>query len=199
MLKKIHSKFDGSDDLVLLKEFKERGDLEILGELFQRYMHLVYGVCLKYLENRDDAQDAVMQVFEKLVEEAGRHEIQNFKSWLYVLTKNYCLMQIRSGKTVKRKQDAWEKDQDISVEFYPELHPIDKDSANLDEALEECIDRLKDEQKDCINLFYFQDWSYRQIAEILKMDEKKVKSHLQNAKRNLKICLEEGYEKEGKK
>jgi RNA polymerase sigma-70 factor (ECF subfamily) len=99
-------------------------------------------------------------------------------------------MQLRAEKSHRRRHDLWEREQDSSVESYPEMHPIDEAGENLDEALEDCIERLKAEQKECIQLFYFQNWSYRQIAEILHMDEKKVKSHLQNAKRNLKICLE---------
>ncbi len=76
------------------------------------------------------------------------------------------------------------------MESYPEMHPIDEDGMEHQSALSDCIEKLKDEQKDCVQLFYYQNWSYRQIAEILHLEEKKVKSHLQNAKRNLKICLE---------
>ncbi len=172
------------------------GDLEILGELYSRYMHLVYGLCLKYLRNRDEASDAVMQIFEKLITETGQHEIKNFKSWLYVLSKNYCLMLIRSERSKDRNMDLWIKDQKESVEFDHQLHPIDEEGMEEHSTLAECIERLKARQKECIQLFYYQDWSYRQIAEILRMEEKKVKSNLQNAKRNLKICLEEGNVKE---
>ena len=186
-----HSRGNGPEDKILLEEYRSSGDLEVLGELYSRYMHLVYGLCLKYLKNRDDAGDAVMLIFEKLISEIDRHEIQNFKSWLYVLTKNFCLMQIRSEKSKDRKMDLWVKDQEDSVEIYPGMHPIDEEGMEDHSTLAECIEKLKAEQKDCIQLFYYQNWSYRQISEILHIEEKKVKSHLQNAKRNLKICLEE--------
>ena len=176
----------------LLEEFLKTGDLEILGILFQRYMHLVYGVCLRYYKDREDARDGVMQIFEKLIAEIPAHKIQRFKSWLYVLTKNHCLMEIRSGKTRQRHLDSWVAAQDYSVEFLPELHPVDEESARQNARLKECIERLKNEQKECIELFFFQDKSYREIASLLAIEEKKVKSHLQNGKRNLKICLEEG-------
>ncbi len=191
MLRISHSNRKQTEDHLLLQEFLDSGDLEVLGELYSRYMHLVYGLCLKYLKNRNDAGDAVMQIFEKLVTETGRHEIKNFRSWLYVLAKNFCLMQIRSNKSKDRKLELWAKDQEVSVEFQPELHPIDETGMEQHSALANCIEKLKAEQRDCIQLFYFQHWSYRQIAEILHIEEKKVKSHLQNAKRNLKICLEE--------
>jgi RNA polymerase sigma-70 factor (ECF subfamily) len=179
-------------DEELLKAFLRTGDLEILGILYQRYMHLVYGVCLRYFKDREEAMDGVMQIFEKLIVEIPAHKIQRFKSWLYVLTKNHCLMEIRSGKTRQRKMDSWAAEQDYSVEFQPELHPVDEESALQNALLKECIERLKNEQKECIELFFFQDKSYREIASLLAIEEKKVKSHLQNGKRNLKICLEEG-------
>lgn len=190
-MKITHSKNKEQEDQVLLQEYRTSGELEILGELYSRYMHLVYGLCLKYLRNRDDASDTVMQIFEKLITETVQHEIKNFKSWLYVLSKNYCLMLIRSEKSKDRKMDLWVKDQEESVEFHPQMHPIDEEGMEEHSTLADCIERLKARQKECIQLFYYQDWSYRQIAEILRMEEKKVKSNLQNAKRNLKICLEE--------
>ena len=189
-MKIIHSRNEDREDQALLEEYRNSGDLKILGDLYGRYMHLVYGVCLKYLQNRENAGDAVMQIFEKLIEEVKRHEIKNFRSWLYVLSKNFCLMQIRAGKSKDRKLDEWSRMQEDSVEFSHEVHPVDEEGIEENSALNDCIGQLKPEQKECIQLFYFQNWSYRQIAEILHIEEKKVKSHLQNAKRNLKICLE---------
>ena len=174
-----------------MENYRSTGDLEILGELYKRYMHLVFGLCLKYLQNREDASDAVMQVFEKLIIEVPKHDIQNFKSWLYVLAKNHSLMKIRSDKSRDKKMDRWIKDQEDYMEFYPDLHPIDEARNDDYPGLKECIEKLKQEQKTCIELFYYQNKSYREIVQILKMEEKKVKSYLQNAKRNLKICLEE--------
>ena len=191
MLKITHRNREDVPDEVLLDRYRSSGDLEILGELYKRYMHLVFGLCLKYLQNREDAGDAVMQVFEKLIIEVPKHEIQNFKSWLYVLAKNYCLMQIRSDKSQSRHMDKWIKEQENYMEFYPELHPIDETGSDDHPGLKKCIEELKQEQKICIELFYYQNKCYREIAKILEMGEKKVKSYLQNAKRNLKICLEE--------
>ena len=177
-------------DESLLKHYQRTGDLEVLGRLYTRYMHLVYGVCLRYLKDRENAKDAVMQIFEKLVEDAHQHEIRQFKSWLYVLTKNFCLMQIRSQKSQDRRINNWKIDHVKFVESDIELHPIDRDETDRDKALRDCIEKLNPEQRRCIQLFYFENKCYQDIAVSLKMEEKKVKSHLQNAKRNLKICLE---------
>ena len=95
---------DKTDEELLL-QFKNSGSLDSLGELYSRYMHLVYGVALKYFQDREEAKDAVMQIFEKLISDLPDHEVRTFKSWLYVLTKNYCLMQIRSRKSTEGRMD----------------------------------------------------------------------------------------------
>lgn len=181
-------------DNELIAAFKDSGDLDVLGELYASHMHLVYGVCLKYLANRDDAQDAVMQIFEKLIVELPKHQIENFKSWLYVLTKNHCFMELRSRKSQGRREEGLKNDP-LFMESDEELHPLDKEEASMDDALKACLENLKTEQKQCIELFYYQGKSYRDIAGLLALEEKKVKSFIQNGKRNLKICLEETHER----
>ena len=180
----------------LIEEFSASGDLEVLGELYSRYMHLVYGVCLKYLKEREESMDAVMQIFEKLVTDIPKQEIQSFRSWLHVVTKNFCLMHLRS----KRSQDERIKEMVTEgayfVENSVELHPIDREDVNMDRALEDCIEQLNEEQKACIRRFYFDNKCYNDIAKEMGIDEKKVKSHLQNGKRNLKLCLEKKDERE---
>jgi RNA polymerase sigma-70 factor (ECF subfamily) len=190
-LLRLSKKYDKSQpDESLLKQYHSSGDLEVLGTLYARYMHLVYGVSLRYLKDREDAKDAVMQIFEKLITDVQKHEIRQFKSWLYVLTKNYCLMQIRSQKSKERRINSRKIDHIQYVESDVELHPIDKDETDWDAALKDCLEKLKPEQKKCIQLFYFKNKCYQDIAYSLKIEEKKVKTHLQNAKRNLKICIE---------
>jgi RNA polymerase sigma-70 factor (ECF subfamily) len=182
-------------DKELIDEFSSSGNLEVLGELYTRYMHLVYGVCLKYLKNREESMDAVMQIFEKLITDIPKQRIENFRSWLYVVVKNYCLTIVRSGKSQDEKYKQWVNDPLNFMERSYDLHPIDKDEIELNEALIECIERLKAEQRNCIKQFYYENKCYSEIAETLGLNEKKVKSHLQNGKRNLKLCLEEKNEK----
>jgi len=196
MLIKIQGKKRRSrNDEELLTEFRSGGDLGVLGELYSKYMHLVYGVCLKYLKVREESQDAVMQIFEKLIIEIPKHNIENFSSWLHVVTKNYCLMQLRSDKSQSERISEWINDHDVFMETVTDLHPLDEDndSKEVDRALEECIERLKEEQKKCIRQFYFENKCYNEISADLDMDVRKVKSYLQNGKRNLKLCLEEKH------
>jgi len=189
--KTLNSKIDEE----LLQEFTSSGSLDTLGELYSGYMHLVYGVCLKYLKNREESMDAVMQIFEKLITDIPKQKIENFRSWLHVVTRNYCLMQLRSGKTYNEKLSEWVLDQVTFMENNNYLHPIDDEEYDDKEALADCIERLKDEQKECIRQFYYENKCYSEIAINIGADEKKVKSHLQNGKRNLKLCIEEKYER----
>jgi len=185
-------------DEEFLVEFRSGGNLEVLGELYSKYIHLVYGVCLKYLKEREEAKDGVMQIFEKLIIEIPKHKIENFRSWLHVVTKNYCLMQLRSARSERENFSEWINDPVVFMETAPVQHPLDEDEKPeyMEQALKDCIERLKEEQKKCIRQFYYEDRCYKEIAENLGLDEKKVKSHLQNGKRNLKHCLEEKNERE---
>jgi RNA polymerase sigma-70 factor (ECF subfamily) len=186
-------------DEELITEFSTSGDLEILGELYSGYMHLVYGVCLKYLKDREEATDAVMQIFEKLIIEIPKQRIENFRSWLHVVTKNYCLMQLRAKKSHEEKLKDWTTDPLIFMENSYDLHPIDKDEGDMEEALADCMKKLKDDQRECIRQFYYENRCYNEIALNMGLDINKVKSHLQNGKRNLKICLEEKNERKRQK
>lgn len=180
-----------SDDQ-LLSEFRKSGDIDLLGLLFERYMHLVYGVCLKYLKNKENAQDAVTDIFEKLGKELLTKSVDNFKPWLYVVTKNHCLMFLRSQQTQLRKEKEFEKNEAGFMESDFVLHP-DNDEwepEEMDKRLQDCLNRLREHQRACIELFFFKELCYREISDNLKLDIKKVKSYIQNGKRNLKICIE---------
>lgn len=181
-------------DSELLQQYNSTGNLEILGELYNQYIHLVYGVCLKYLNNREESKDAVNKIFENLIVEIPKFEIQNFRSWLYVVTKNYCLMEIRKNKTERKRFEKYSVDFMESTDL---SHPIDEaPDSMLEKHLKECIEKLKNEQQECILMFYYKKKCYREISEELNIEEKKVKSYIQNGKRNLKICIEELQEAE---
>ncbi len=177
-------------DEELLGRFRKRGDLESLGRLYQRYMHLVYGVCLKYLDDRDQAKDEVMNIFEKLVMTVADQEIVTFKTWLYVVTKNHCLMLLRSRKSEAVHREMMLNDPTFFMEKEAEMHPMENDEGTDMNKLAECIEQLKEEQRKCIQLFYYEGFGYREICLELGLEENKVKSYIQNGKRNLRICME---------
>ncbi len=182
---------EAQTDAELLESYLKNNNQEILGELYSYYMHLVYGVCLKYFKDRELAQDAVIELYEKVLVEINRHTITNFKSWLYVVTKNYCLMELRKTKPGSHFSVSTDNEMENFMEKNTEMHPIDEEqNAKLEKALADCIAKLKVEQQKCIQLFYYENRCYREIASQLNIEEKKVKSFIQNGKRNLKICLE---------
>lgn len=188
-------KNDIQEEKQLLEQFRESQDLDLLGKLYQPYMHLVYGVCLKYLKDKDSAQDAVMAIFEELVKKLPKHQVENFKSWLYVLSKNHCLMELRKQK--RQKTDNFDFS-DLKLmengqwKHHEEDYTIQED--NL-EKLTACIAQLKKEQRQCVELFYLDKKSYQEITDSTSYELKKVKSYIQNAKRNLKQCMEQGEER----
>lgn len=173
-------------DSELVTRYRETGDLSILGELYQRYMELVYGVCLKYLEDVEDAKDAVLNIFEELVTKLQRHEVENFKSWLYGLAKNHCLMRLRSrkGKEFVKIDPALVQSQE-SVHLNGVLERED----NLNQ-LQFCLGQLMEEQRRVIELFYLEGKCYKEIVEQTSMDWNRVRSYIQNGRRNLKICMD---------
>jgi RNA polymerase sigma factor (sigma-70 family) len=173
-------------DAELLNEFQSTHGLVALSELFMRYNTLVYGVCLKYLKDRDNAKDMVMHIYEKLPSKLKNYEVVNFKSWLYTTSKNECLMQLRSQKgRFKENLDAslMENELVLHLEDEPEMEP------NLSK-LEKCIEELASEQKYCVQLFFLKEKCYKEITETTGFEMGKVKSYIQNGKRNLKICME---------
>ncbi|WP_413670204.1 RNA polymerase sigma factor [Mucilaginibacter sp. Mucisp86] len=173
-----------STDEELLSDYRASGNLTVLGNLYERYMPLVYGVCLKYLKDEELAKDAVMGIFEELVDKVKKHEINQFRNWVYVLGRNYCLMQLRSGKKMELVN------LDEVMEFTPFLHPDDNNREEALKALESCIAGLTSGQKQSIDLFYLKEKCYKEIADITGYTLNEVKSYIQNGKRNLKICLE---------
>jgi RNA polymerase sigma factor (sigma-70 family) len=176
--------FDNAGDDQLLKSYRESGDLAVLEHLYEKYVPLVYGVCLKYLENEEVAKDAVMGIFEELISKAKQHDIKQFRSWLYVLSRNYCLMQLRQGKKMETVN------LDDFMEFTPVLHPDDNNREEAMRALERCMEKLSPQQKQSIGLFYLNEKCYKEIVEVTGFSLNDVKSYIQNGKRNLKICLE---------
>ena len=177
-------------DEVLVKSYRQNGDMALLGELYQRYTGLVFGVCMKYLKDEDDSKDAAMQIFEKLTISLKKHEVNNFRSWLHVLTKNHCLMWLRAEKNRHRK-DIQDINLEKDVEFVYYLHHNDENHTEEDlENLKIAINSLPDGQKQCIELFYLQEKCYKEIVGITGFELKKVKSYIQNGRRNLKNYLE---------
>lgn len=185
ILKHIQPASEETDD-ALLQRYRQTQLQEVLAVLYMRYADLVYGTALKYLGNPDTAKDTVIDIYQELIEKVLRHDILQFKGWLYVLVKNHCLMKLRREK------------KNITVELAPAFMQMES-SGHLDDILEkendfkkmeQCLDSLPAAQKKSIELFYIENKCYNEIAELLQEDWGKVRSLIQNGRRNLKICME---------
>lgn len=173
-------------DKELADLYRETGDMQVLGLLFQRYMDLMYGVCLKYLKEPESSRDAVMQLFEELTRKLRQHQVENVKSWLHTLTKNHCLMQLRSPRNLKTSEFNAEIMQSDSETH---LNGMMQKEENL-QRMEYCLQTLSVEQKQTVELFYLQNKCYKEIATETGIEWNKVRSHIQNGRRNLKLCME---------
>ena len=182
-----------STDQELILRYRQTEDLQVLGDLYDRYLHLVYGVCLKYLRDEEESKDAAMQVFEKLIVELKDHQVSNFKSWLHTLARNHCLMQLRSkklrsGGDVTRLSLLDDVEFDLGESLAPES--LEENLMRMEKGMHE----LPAEQRRCLHLFYIEEKSYKEITDITGYDFKQVKSYLQNGKRNLKNYLEKYHD-----
>ncbi len=177
-------------DKELVDRYKATGDLAVLGDLYQRYMELVYGVCLKYYKDPEQARDSVMQIFEELVTKVKKHEIDNFRPWLHQLAKNHCLMQLRTPrnlKTVEFKMEIMQSEEEVHLNGV-----LDKEE-NF-RKLEFCLGTLTGKQQEAIRLFYLEGKCYNEIVELTGQEWNQVRSSIQNGRRNLKICMEKNNE-----
>lgn len=173
-------------DKELVALYKESGDMAVLGELYQRYMELVYGVCLKYYKDAETAKDSVMQIFEELVPKLRKHEVENFKPWLHQVAKNHCLMQLRTPKNMKTVEFKYEL---VQSEDNVHLNGVLEKEENF-KKLEYCLGTLTNEQREAVKLFYLDGKCYNEIVEITGQEWNQVRSFIQNGRRNLKMCME---------
>ncbi|MBR9920420.1 MAG: sigma-70 family RNA polymerase sigma factor [Bacteroidetes bacterium] len=176
----------------LLNRFQHESDQFYLGVLFQRYRHLVFSMSMKYLKRHSEAEDMVSYIFALLLEKLPGREIQSFKQYLYGTIRNECLSRSRQErKEMQRRQEfkyVSEKNSTFFMENDALLNLMDEPSA--EELVQAAIKELSSEQRECILQFFFEGKSYKEIADLTGYPLKKVKSYLQNGKRNLKIWLE---------
>lgn len=181
------NEFAHISDQELMEKFQQSHDNEWLGILLQRYTLLLLGVCMKYLKNEEDARDSVQQVFLKVISELHKYKVDYFKSWIYMVAKNHCLMKIRDrqGKMAASLNEEMVIAADDGAQ---KLEKLEQDRQL--ELMATCLKELNKEQQQCVTLFYLEKKSYQEITELTGFSLLQVKSHLQNGKRNLKISLE---------
>lgn len=181
-----HDQYAHITDQQLLERFYADHNNHWLGILLQRYTLLLLGVCMKYLKNEEEAKDSVQQIFLKAITELHKYRVDYFKSWLYMVAKNHCLMKLRDKpgrQTEIKEQMAVTPQEDEGIRAH-----MEKDRQL--ELMEESLQELNNEQKQCVTLFYLEKRSYQEIADQTGFTMMQVKSYIQNGKRNLKILLD---------
>jgi RNA polymerase sigma factor (sigma-70 family) len=179
------SRYDHITDAELLGLYYADRNQQWIGILLERYTLLLLGVCMKYLKDENEAKDCVQQIFLKVLTEVGKYRIDYFKSWLYMVAKNHCLMQLRNKGT----KTAKELNEHHAVTFESDKQELVANEKTYD-LLEEVLQELGEEQRQCVTLFYLKKNSYQQISEKTGYSLMQVKSYIQNGKRNLKILLD---------
>ncbi len=188
--------YQNYSDNDLVASYKETNDLVVVGELFKRYKYIVLGICLKYLNNRTSAEDALMEVFEELIISLKGAEIRQFKPWLGTVTRNYLHRRhrVENKHQVVSFEDYLQNDDDNFMELSEDMTLINEkvEVEQKEQDLRSAIQELKGEQGDCIRLFFLEGCSYTEVCERTGFTFKRVKSYIQNGKRNLKNKLEGG-------
>ncbi len=181
-----------NDPAGYIATYRATGDLAVLGELYEQHMDLVYAVCFNYLRDEDEAKDAVMNLFEQLVTDLRKHDVQQFGPWLHSVARNYCLMQLRKNQAHPKATLVTGTGSDLDDDPIMRISEDDSDLLTLEEDLttmEACLQTLPPEQKTCLTLFYLEKKTYTEVADLTGYDLKQVKSYLQNGRRKLKICM----------
>ena len=182
-----NDKYNHISDQELLGRFYKDGNKEWLGILLSRYTLLLLGVCMKYLKNEEAAKDAVQQIFLKVIQELGKYDVTYFKSWLYMVSKNHCLMQLRE----KQRIHSGTLNEELIATTHEEtdIKQLEQNDHTL-ELLQLGLKELNSEQQQCVTLFYLEKKSYQEISEQTGYNFMQVKSYIQNGKRNLRIWVE---------
>ena len=180
-------KYNHISDQELLQNYHADHNSEWLGILLQRYTLLLLGVCMKYLKNEDEAKDSVQQIFLKVIQEIQKYKVEYFKSWLYMVAKNYCLMKLRDRQS-RIPTELTEKLMAAPGEE-TDWQALVKADHTL-ELMEIALKELNPEQQQCVTLFYLQKKSYQEISDVTGFSMLQVKSYIQNGKRNLKLLIE---------
>lgn len=174
----------------LVRDYRQTGDIDLIGELFTKLSKTVMGACLFYLKDKDEAKDATMQIFEKFIKELRKKEIVNFNGWLSFVVRNHCLNLIKGNLTKYSKR--------FNHQGFEYLNPNEEEENYLegisnDELIDQLhlhLNSLNKLQKQCIESFYIRNMSYKEISEAYHLTIAEIKSHIQNGKRNLKLLMQ---------
>ena len=182
-------------DTELIAKYKQSEENTHVGILYERYSLQIYAICKKYIKEEEESRDTAAQVFEYLLKELLKYEVDNFKSWLGTATRNFCLMKLRKQKSQARQEEEFKNNSIGIMETVTFPHPSNGEAKEAElTALSFALQKLKPHQRTCVELFYLQEKSYEEVAQSTGYSMKEVKSFIQNGKRNLKMQLSQRNE-----
>ena len=185
--------YQHDSDESLIQLYQQTGKEIYVAELFQRYVDKVYIIARKYLKDRETSKDLVMIVFEKVLKNLHKTEVQTFGNWVHTITRNECTHYHRQISTRTKKMSEWsdvERNLQNNVENDQLMRLIEvEDDTAAKKALNKAMNGLKDHHRKCIQLFYFEKKSYKEVADITGFTPNEVKSYIQHAKNNLRKKL----------
>ncbi len=192
------NRITGLSDAELISEYKQTGNNAVIEALFDRYAHLVYAVCMKYLKDEEESRDAVIGIFEKLLASLKKYDVKNFTTWIHSVARNYCLAKLQQDKTKLHHYEQISVTEETEmVATDPSIYEEEKLKAMELSRLEEAMKALNTEQRTCVELFYLKRLCYEDVAAMTGYSLNQVKSYIQNGKRNLKIYLTQRNERNG--
>lgn len=183
----LQEKYRELADEAIIESISKLDDINLKTVLFNRYKDKIYGICLKYLANQEEAKDALMSIYELFVRKIGLHKVDNFNAWIYTMSRNYCFDYLRKRNRQAQKEEKY-LDEEIQIQYHP--FEIDEDLQQIRLILlKKCMDALKSEQRKVIQLFYMQKLSYQEISDSMSLSWSRIRSLIQNARLNLKKCM----------
>jgi RNA polymerase sigma-70 factor (ECF subfamily) len=179
-------------DEELIARYQRSDDAAYVGELFERYNHMVFLVGMKYLKDPTESEDMAMLLFEKLLADLHKYQIKHFKSWLHTVVRNQCFAILEQQQRRRQQTDAYQEslEGDVEKEVGWPLIPEGGEREQTLQQLEAALRLLNDHQRVCLEQFYLQQKSYQEVADQTGFTLKQVKSYIQNGKRNLRKHLE---------
>lgn len=179
-----------SDD-DLLHRVRRESNGRALNQLLQRHLESVMGLCLYYLGHAEDAEDATMEILAKATQSIrDGKEIRSFKDWLFIIGRNHCFQRLKQRERFHTLFSLVEdtKTADIFMQLPAEDALYTEQYQKMDNLLRS-VAALKAPQRDCITAFFLQEKSYKEIAEERQEPLDRVRSYIQNGRRNLRVRL----------
>jgi RNA polymerase sigma-70 factor (ECF subfamily) len=183
-------------DYILVRKAVDKGDQKAYAELMSRYRDSIYFMLLKMINNKDDAEDLTIEAFGKAFNRLKQYTPNYaFSTWLFKIASNNCIDWIR-----KQKKKTFSIDAPIGTDDGDEMtielkghgpDPADVAIRNQKNAvMREVVDKLKPRYKQLVELRYYQEYSYEEIAQELDLPLGTVKAQLFRAREFLMGLLD---------